>query len=399
MNCQEFTAVLDQSGAAALPDNASAHADACTDCGAALTALRALTEDPVPGVRPAFATALLDGFADATAAPARRLWRPATVIGVLGIGGLVFAGVGFFAPDAERVSGSSAPTGATQERNALTELLHPVQPSLIDAVEAAEEAAHREFADALIADGPLPDGEYFSVLKVGPIYPAEALERGLEGYAVLEFVITARGDVNDITIVESSDALFEAPAVWAAEQFKYKPRVADGRAVAVEGVRNKITFLLSYANAGIAPPGPEAEPTEAELARLAEFRRALAPALECLRVADLSCIELELDELAATLDLGASERAEIERIRGFVNFRRGNYQQAIDAYRAAAGDLAGDVFRHTTSLMVVARIHYELAQYQEALDAAVQYLRVAPNPSVSEYAFVDRLRQLGATVD
>jgi tetratricopeptide (TPR) repeat protein len=135
------------------------------------------------------------------------------------------------------------------------------------------------------------------------------------------------------------------------------------------------------------------------VARLAEFRRALAPALECLRVADLSCIELELDELAATLDLGASERAEIERIRGFVNFRRGNYQQAIDAYRAAAGDLAGDVFRHTTSLMVVARIHYELAQYQEALDAAVQYLRVAPNPSVSEYAFVDRLRQLGATVD
>jgi outer membrane protein assembly factor BamD (BamD/ComL family) len=82
-----------------------------------------------------------------------------------------------------------------------------------------------------------------------------------------------------------------------------------------------------------------------------------------------------------------------------VNFRRGNYQQAIDAYRAAAGDLTGDVFLHTTSLMVVARIHYELAQYQEALDAAVQYLRVAPNPSVSEYAFVDRLRQLGATVD
>jgi len=46
--------------------------------------------------------------------------------------------------------------------------------------------------------------------------------------------------------------------------------------------------------------------------------------------------------------------------------------------------------------MIVARIHYEQNQYQEALDAAVRYLRAAPNPDASDYVFVDKLRQLGA---
>ena len=46
-------------------------------------------------------------------------------------------------------------------------------------------------------------------------------------------------------VVESTSSLFERAAVEAAYKFKYKPRVIDGIAVEVPGVRNKITFEIT----------------------------------------------------------------------------------------------------------------------------------------------------------
>ena len=88
------------------------------------------------------------------------------------------------------------------------------------------------------------DGEYLPIVKVAPIYPARAAQRGLEGYVIVEFTVTRAGTTRDITVVESSNSIFERAAVDAAGKFKYKPRVIDGEAVEVPGVRNQITFQL-----------------------------------------------------------------------------------------------------------------------------------------------------------
>jgi periplasmic protein TonB len=88
------------------------------------------------------------------------------------------------------------------------------------------------------------DGEYLPIVKVAPIYPARAASRGLEGYVIVEFTVTRTGTVKDVTVVESSNSIFERAAVDAAYKFKYKPRVIDGEPVEVPGVRNKITFVL-----------------------------------------------------------------------------------------------------------------------------------------------------------
>jgi protein TonB len=88
------------------------------------------------------------------------------------------------------------------------------------------------------------DGEYLPIVKVQPIYPARAAQRGLEGYVIVEFTVTRTGTVRDISVVESSSTLFDRAAMDAAAKFKYKPRVIDGEPVEVPGVRNKITFLL-----------------------------------------------------------------------------------------------------------------------------------------------------------
>jgi protein TonB len=88
------------------------------------------------------------------------------------------------------------------------------------------------------------DGEYLPIVKVAPVYPARAASRGLEGYVIVEFVVTRTGTTRDVTVVESTSSLFERAAVDAAFKFKYKPRVIDGEPVEVPGVRNKITFVL-----------------------------------------------------------------------------------------------------------------------------------------------------------
>jgi protein TonB len=88
------------------------------------------------------------------------------------------------------------------------------------------------------------DGEYLPIVKVAPVYPSRAASRGLEGYVIVEFVVTRAGTTRDVTVVESSSSLFDRAAVDAAGKFKYKPRVIDGEPVEVPGVRNKITFVL-----------------------------------------------------------------------------------------------------------------------------------------------------------
>ena len=88
------------------------------------------------------------------------------------------------------------------------------------------------------------DGEYLPIVKVAPVYPSRALSRGLEGYVIVEFTVMSTGAVRDVTVVESTSSLFERAATAAALKFKYKPRVIDGEAVEVPGVRNKITFEI-----------------------------------------------------------------------------------------------------------------------------------------------------------
>lgn len=88
------------------------------------------------------------------------------------------------------------------------------------------------------------DGEYLPVVKVAPVYPMRARQRRLEGYVIVEFVVTETGAVRDVIVVESSSPIFDEAAIEAALKFRYKPRVVDGTPIEVAGVQNRITFRL-----------------------------------------------------------------------------------------------------------------------------------------------------------
>lgn len=91
------------------------------------------------------------------------------------------------------------------------------------------------------------DGEYLPIVKVAPIYPNRANQRGIEGHCTVEYTVTATGAIRDPFIVEDdcTSGLFKKASIKAALKFKYKPRVVDGVAIEVAGVRNRFTYKLS----------------------------------------------------------------------------------------------------------------------------------------------------------
>lgn len=126
------------------------------------------------------------------------------------------------------------------------------QPQL-DASSPNSEGSGMNFAADVSADVALGnglalesgDGEYLPIVKVAPVYPRRALQRGIEGYVIVEFTVTKQGSVRDPLVVESNpEGMFERAAMEAALKFKYKPRVVNGEPAEVAGVQNRITFEI-----------------------------------------------------------------------------------------------------------------------------------------------------------
>ena len=101
-----------------------------------------------------------------------------------------------------------------------------------------------EVIDGLTGPGVYTDGPLVALVRVAPVYPTRALARGLEGYVVVQFDVSADGQVAGVMVIESSNRVFDSAAVKAAQRFKFKPRVVDGVALATYGIQNRFRFNL-----------------------------------------------------------------------------------------------------------------------------------------------------------
>lgn len=89
------------------------------------------------------------------------------------------------------------------------------------------------------------DGDYLPIVRVQPQYPRRAAERGIEGYVIVELTVTEAGTTTDIRVIEGQpEGIFDRAAIRAAEKFKYKPKVVNGKPVPVSGVLYQFTFEL-----------------------------------------------------------------------------------------------------------------------------------------------------------
>jgi protein TonB len=80
--------------------------------------------------------------------------------------------------------------------------------------------------------------------RVEPQYPEAARKARMEGVIILEAIITADGNVEDVRVLKSVNPLLDASAVRAVQQWKYKPATLNGRSVRVY-LTVTVTFRLN----------------------------------------------------------------------------------------------------------------------------------------------------------
>ncbi|ENM5779458.1 energy transducer TonB [Vibrio mimicus] len=81
--------------------------------------------------------------------------------------------------------------------------------------------------------------------RIEPNYPAKALQRGVEGYVTLRFNIDELGKTRDIEVVDSNPKrYFEREAMLALRNWKYQPKIVDGKAVVQTGLTVRLEFKL-----------------------------------------------------------------------------------------------------------------------------------------------------------
>jgi protein TonB len=83
---------------------------------------------------------------------------------------------------------------------------------------------------------PRPGGDIRSpelLTRVEPLYPEAARRAGLQGVVLLEAIIAASGDIEEVAVVRSGGPLFDSAAVAAVRRWKYRPATLNGRAVRV----------------------------------------------------------------------------------------------------------------------------------------------------------------------
>ena len=100
------------------------------------------------------------------------------------------------------------------------------------------------------ADQPLSPGGDVSypslVHRVEPEYPRAAILTRAEGVVVLDAIITATGEVEDVRVARSANPLLDDAALRAVRQWTYRPATLNGRAVRVR-LEVKVTFSLPHA--------------------------------------------------------------------------------------------------------------------------------------------------------
>lgn len=391
MNCTEVAAILDTHRSARLAaaerSAVDMHLLQCDDCAAAWlaqTELLALRVPPIPTTLPE--RALLASRAPQSA-EARRARMPIVMGSVLLAGAALAAGVTIVTMTREQ----SVPLGTAVEPSAAPAApgatLEPVtRADAAPATPPGDGVTSVELVETSLSIAPL--------VRQNPQYPVRALQRGEEGHVQVKFDVTAAGVVDNVTVVESSDALFEDAAVEAVAQWRYLPRIAAGKRVASEDVRTVIRFALEGDQ---TPPNPRMNREAAEAQReYLVFSAGLRVALDRLAADDLRGAELQLDEVQA---VHGATYGQLWNFYGYLFTVQGNYDRAIDSYETAVSAFSRNGTPREAPYVPLANLYFARHQYDMALKTLLRPNLPGGNRVTSPEAdaLAQKLNALGVT--
>lgn len=89
------------------------------------------------------------------------------------------------------------------------------------------------------------DADETPLVRISPRYPTKAAMRGIEGSVVLSFIIDKSGSPSDVEIVKAKPPrIFDKAARRALLKWKYKPRLAEGKAIDSDRLTVELEFKL-----------------------------------------------------------------------------------------------------------------------------------------------------------
>lgn len=84
-----------------------------------------------------------------------------------------------------------------------------------------------------------------AIQVVSPTYPQSAQARGIEGFVVLEVVVSERGQVVEAKVVSAQpQGLFDQVAIEAVRKWTFEPGLENGKTV-VGRIKQKVNFELN----------------------------------------------------------------------------------------------------------------------------------------------------------
>ena len=90
------------------------------------------------------------------------------------------------------------------------------------------------------------DRDIQPLVRMEPIYPRRAAERGVEGSCLMTMDVAPDGTVIASSIhAECTSSLFASAAKRAVERWKYQPKIQGGQAVIRYGVETELLFQLA----------------------------------------------------------------------------------------------------------------------------------------------------------
>lgn len=88
------------------------------------------------------------------------------------------------------------------------------------------------------------DGDARPIVRIEPVYPNSALQRGIEGDCVMSFDVGTDGVPLNVR-ADCTSAVFTSASVRAVERWRYDPMVVNGEARVRRNLQTRLNFELT----------------------------------------------------------------------------------------------------------------------------------------------------------
>ncbi|WP_024656816.1 energy transducer TonB [Pseudomonas syringae USA007] len=144
----------------------------------------------------------------------------------------------------QRQRAQNAREAEQQRQQAQAEQQRQAEQARQSAERARQSQAQQQTQQQTQSQAAADSSQYQPLSKEAPGYPERALDKGIEGDCTVVYDVSPQGKVVNPQVQGSCHPLFMRPSLAAAETFRYQPRIVEGRAVMVSGVKNTFHYRI-----------------------------------------------------------------------------------------------------------------------------------------------------------